>query len=107
MRHHHYNHPQHFMEKTTIKFLTSVFYVGVQEDDDEGYDRGGAMPAQQSVFSLTEGGSVPPHKRRKGINPTSTGNHLLALFIMLHMTLSGLLSQPRCSVKLLSTLGCS
>ena len=68
--------------------------MGVQEDDDQGYDRGGAMPAQQSVFSLTEGGSVPPHKRRKGINPTSTGNHLLALFIMLRMTLSGLLSQP-------------
>lgn len=44
-----------------------------EEDDDQGYDRGGAMPAQQSVFSLTEGGSVPPHKRRKGINPTSTG----------------------------------
>ena len=32
-----------------------------------------SMPAAQSIFSLTEGGSLPHQKRRKGGNPTSTG----------------------------------
>lgn len=32
-----------------------------------------SMPAAQSIFSLTEGGTVPHQKRRKGGNPTSTG----------------------------------